>query len=106
MKTICTLEFINGRPVAKEVNERGTTPPDVFCFNRTDKECEELTVLWQQAENNRREFKISEAAIIYKDYDYIQILVPVYSSRKGFIFVGDRFTATIENNLVTKIELI
>lgn len=92
-KIICTLQFKEGRPVAEEHCHDCHYLERVSCNFHL------------KAENSIREFEIADTSIIYKDYNYIEILVPIYSSRKGFIFVGDRFTATIENNIVTKIEL-
>lgn len=43
-----------GRLALKEINPLEVEPPDVFSFNRTDKECEVLKIEWLAAESALR----------------------------------------------------
>jgi len=91
-KLTCTLEFKEGRPIAKECNKYGDKPK----FSKGG-QAEWLNhkmrlKLYKAAENSRREFEISQ-----DDYGWLKSI----GCREGF-----KFTATIENNIVTKIELL
>jgi len=114
-KLTCTLEFKEGRPVAKTINES----PKCECklFSKEFEECPNINKSvtscsvfesFQTAENNRRGFEISEdLKHIGSDEIYIPSLSISYSM--GFLKANNiqkKFTATIENNIVTKIELL
>jgi len=95
-KLICTLEFKEGRPVAKTVNGLGKKPTEF------DSHC--LIEHWRLAENSRREFEISQFPLLFPLVESVkEVENEVIVTYKP---AGTKFTATIENNIVTKIELL
>jgi len=96
-KLTCTLEFKEGRPVAKTVNELGTFPKRVGSGIENHLIQVRNVEKWYVAENSRREFEISDEMI--RDFG-------LYHYQEIQRMTGTKFTATIENNLVTKIELL
>jgi hypothetical protein len=95
-KIICTLEFKEGRPVAEEHCHDCHYLERVSCNFHL------------KAENSIRKFEIEIKDPFVKYGKSIYIVKGGNSTTIGmhrFISEGDRFTAIIENNIVTKIEL-
>ncbi len=97
---ICALEFKEGKPLAKEKNAIQKERPEMLLTGKTMSIINPLFKAWQQAESNRREFEISEKCHSF-DYDFCIFKVGIYQLKRG-----DIFTATIENNVVMKIDLL
>jgi len=106
-KITCTLEFKDGRPVAKEVNLLARPNEINYSGFETDDYFRDLNN-FLKAENSRREFEISEDwCRIYKNGEitigWIELADGIMHCKAT---IGMKFTATIQNNIVTKIELI
>ena len=95
-KLTCTLEFKEGRPVAKEFIsvERPVMEFGDDYHKDVSKHHSKIKV-YEAILDSRREFEISKKLMLSK-----------VTPENLHLHNLHRFTATIENNIVTKIELI
>jgi len=104
-KILCTLEFKEGRPVAKEIGKvEIPIHYDLWAkygdYTQYGKALTRECLEYKDAENSRSEFEIDPKCHQYDWGLNIFIAAISFGSKAG------RFTATIENNIVTKIELL
>ncbi len=107
-KLTCTLEFKDDRPMAREINLLARPNERNYIGFDTNDYFRDLNN-FLKAENSRREFEIEIKEPFVKYGKSIYIVNGGNSTTIGmhrFISEGDRFTATIENNIVTKIEIL